>query len=181
MMATTIKQDEAAPDSYPVVAVDLSAAAWALDEEIVWERIESWVAWRWTARGVTWIAEGPGEWAPPLAPATIATTEVWTTAGAWEAAELTAAPLGGYVLPGAGPYRFSATVGGGEPPLPFAVEEAVRRLAEYMAADAGTPGATREQTSAGPITLGHSRSASWLAEAMQNSGAGDLLRPYRRA
>ena len=34
---------------------------------MVWQRIESYVAYRWTPRAVTWIVEGCGEWYPPLA------------------------------------------------------------------------------------------------------------------
>ncbi|WP_037471600.1 hypothetical protein [Sinorhizobium fredii] len=181
-MATTIKQTEAIPASYPATPSGLSTAAQALDPDMIWQRIEAYIAYRWTSRNAAWIVEGCGEWNPPLTPATVSTVEVWEDY-AWTETTLDPSPLGGYFLPGDGPYRFTATVGGGSPAptVPEAVNEAFRRLAEYMAADRGTAGVTREQTSVGSITVATSRSSSWMAQAMQNSGAGDLLRPYRRA
>lgn len=178
MAATTIRQAETAPAEYPDAPYPMSAAAMALPPEMVWQRIESYVAHRWTERAVEWIVEGPGEWHPPLAPATISAVEVWSSADAWEAAELRPSPLGGYFLPASGPYRFTADVGGGD--VPEAVMEAFRRLAEYMAAKPGKAGARSESVAAGSINISHSRSPSWMAQAMQNSGAGDLLRSLRR-
>ena len=43
-----------------------------------------------------WTVEGPGEFVPPLSPATISTVEVWSSADAWEVVTLTPSPLGGY-------------------------------------------------------------------------------------
>jgi hypothetical protein len=182
MTATTVKQTESLPTSYPVAPGGLTPAAEALDPEMIWQRIEAYVAYRWTERAVTWIVEGCGEWHPPLTPATIDTVEIWQ-ADAWEAVTLSPSPLGGYCLPG-GTYRFTGTAGGTDSPAtaPAAVDEAFRRLAEYLAATLkGTPGLTTERVAAGSVTVEKSRSASWAAEAMSNSGAGDLLRPYRRA
>ncbi len=176
-MATTIKQTEAIPAAYPTTPSGLSTAAAALDADAIWQRIESYIAHRWTARNVVWIAEGCGEWQPPLAPATISTVEVWL-GDAWEAVTLSPSPMGGYCLAG-GTYRFTGTVGSGT--VPEIVAEAFRRLAEYMAAASrGSPGTTRERVTAGSVTVDKSRSASWAAQAMANSGAGDLLRNYRR-
>jgi hypothetical protein len=182
MMTTTLRQSEAVPASYPDAPAGLSTAAAALDPKFIWHRIESYIAYRWTERAVTWTVEGMGWWVPPLTPATITTTEVWR-GGVWEDAELSPAPLGGYCLPGCGPYRFTATVGGGSPApeVPAAVSEAFRRLAEYMAAETGNPGASSEAITIGEISTNIRRSASWMASALQNSGAADLLRPYRRA
>lgn len=177
MTATTIKQTEAVPSAYPAAPDGLSTAAAALDADMIWQRIESYVAHRWTSRAVVWTVEGCGEWQPPLTPATITTVEIWQ-GGAWETVALPPSPMGGYCLPG-GTYRFTGTVGSGT--VPAAVNEAFRRLAEYMAAKQGAPGTTRERVTAGSVTVDKSRSASWAAQAMQNSGAGDLLRPYRRA
>lgn len=184
-MATTIKQVEGAPAFWPsTVPLELSDAADDLDPEIVWCRIESYTAIRFVRRDVEWIVEGPGEWCPPLAPAEIVTVEVWSRAGEYEAVELIPSPLGGYLLPCTGPYRFTGTVGEGtESPVipPAEVLEAYRRLAEYMVADAGKAGASSENEKLGEIGYEYSRSPKWLANAMQNSGAGDLLRLYRRA
>lgn len=177
-MAATIRQTEATPATYPAAPSGLSAAAEALDANMIWQRIESYIAWRWTSRAITWIVEGPGDWLPPLTPATISTVEIWEN-NAWSAVTLDPSPLGGYVLPGCGPYRFTGTVGSGS--VPAAVDQAFRRLAEYMAANAGKAGATSESVTAGSVSLSHNRSAEWMARAMQNSGAGDLLRQFRRA
>jgi len=177
-MADTIRQDEDMPAEYPEVPDNLSTAAQALDLDLIWQRIEAYVAHRWTARNVTWIVEGRGEWCPPLTPATIATVEIWQ-ADTWQAATVPPSPLGGYVLPGHGPYRLKGTAGSGD--VPAVVMEAFRRLAEYMAAKPGKPGARSESIGAGSISLSHTRSPAWMAEAIKNSGAGDLLRPYRRA
>ena len=177
-MATTIKQTESLPATYPTVSTTgWSTAAAALSQTMLWQRIESYIAYRWTARDVEWIVDGPCEWTPPLTPATISTIEVWSD-GAWIDITPDASPLGGYWLSGCGPYRFTASVGSGT--VPAAVLEAFRRLAEYMAAKPGKPGAPSERITAGSISLSHSRSESWMALALQNSGAADLLRPYRR-
>jgi hypothetical protein len=179
MTATTIRQNESVPATYPDAPDNLSAAAAALPAAMIWQRIESYTSVRYTSRNVVWIVEGCGEWHPPLSPATVSTVEVWSGADEWETVELSSSPLGGYFLPASGPYRFTGTAGSGD--VPPAVAEAYRRLAEYIAAKPGKPGATSESISAGSITIAHRRSASWLAQAMQNSGAGDLLRSYRRA
>ncbi|WP_417424102.1 hypothetical protein [Hoeflea sp.] len=181
-MATTIKQSEAIPASYPDAPAGLSTAAAALDADMIWQRIESYVAHRWTERAVVWTVEGPNEWTPPLTPATISTVEIWNGT-AWETCTEPDSPLGGYWLSGEGPYRFTATVGGGSPAptVPASVNAAFARLAEYMAEDTGKAGASNEKTSVGPIDLDVSRNPAWMARAMINSGAGDLLRQFRRA
>lgn len=176
-MATTIQQIESEPAEYPDAPSGLSTAGAALASAIVWDRLESWCAHRWAERPVTWVVEGPGEWVPPLTPTTISTVKVWSRAGEWETVTLTASPLGGYCLPCSGPYQFTATVGAAE--VPPTVNEAYRRLAEYMAAKPGKPGATSESVTAGSISIASRRSESWLAGAMANSGAADLLRAYR--
>ena len=177
MATAIIKQKEAIPASYPATPSGLSAAAAALDPDMIWQRIESYIAHRYTSRAIEWIVEGCGEWNPSLAPATISTVEQWRS-DAWEVVTLSPSPLGGYVLPG-GTYRFTGTVGSGT--VPEIVNEAFRRLAEYMAASKrGSPGTTRERVTAGSVTVDKSREASWAAQAMANSGAGDLLRKYRR-
>lgn len=177
-MAETIRQDEGVPAEYPDAPTNLSAAAAALDPAMIWQRIEAYIAHRWTPRDVSWVVEGCGEWHPPLTPVTVATLDIWRSE-AWETVTLSPSPLGGYCLPGGGPYRISGTVGDGE--VPAAVLEAFRRLAEYMAAKPGKAGASSESISSGSISLSTRRSPDWMAQAMSNSGAGDLLRPYRRA
>ena len=132
---------------------------------------------------MTYIAEGTGDWQPPLAPSTITTLEKWTGT-AWEAVTLDASPLGGYALESE-TYRFTGTVGVDPVPEPFAL--AFIRLAEYFRAiDVNTDPDLKQVTD---DTLGFSqatdgdfsfsRSPAWAARAMQLSGAADLLRGFR--
>jgi len=105
-MVDILKRDESIPASYPAVPSGLSAAAAALDSDMIWSRIEAYIAHRWTARTVIWTVAGPGEWTPDLTPVTVSATEVWEN-DAWTAETLTAGPLDGYVLDGDGPYRIT--------------------------------------------------------------------------
>lgn len=173
-----LKRDEAIPSSYPSVPSGLSTEAAALDSDMIWARIEAYTAYRFTDREVIWTVQGPGCFEPDLTPATLTASEIFQSA-AWSAVALEASPLGGYILPGDGCYRFTADVGSGD--VPAAVNEAFRRLAEYMASDPGTHGSSKSTVSIAVITQDIERSPTWLARAMQLSGAGDLLRPYRRA
>jgi hypothetical protein len=52
MMATTIRQTEGVPGDYPVAPSGLSTAAAALDAQMIWQRIEAYVAHRWHEREV---------------------------------------------------------------------------------------------------------------------------------
>lgn len=177
-MAVTIKQTEAAPASYP------GTAPWFTVEEVpednpvssaqVWQRIEAYTAYRWTPREVVWIVEGDGDWCPNLAPCTVTAEEIWDGSN-WIAASVFASPYGGYRLTSEGPFRFTATVGGGD--VPEAVQEAFRRLHEY------TRGINDSfKNEAAYRTSGDSETVvGWTARALQLSGAADLLRPYRRA
>ena len=176
-MVVTLKQTEAVPASYPATPSGLSAAAVALPAQMIWQRIEAYISARWTARAVVWTVEGPGEWVALLSPATISLVEEWTGT-AWQTATPDGSPLGGYELEDK-TYRLTASVGGGT--VPAAVNEAFRRLAEYMAADVGVAGAASEKQDVGPVSVEHSRNPAWMARAMINSGAADLLRPFRRA
>jgi len=181
-MAETLKQDEAVPASYPATPSGLSTAALAIAPAVIWARIEAYVSTRWTARAVVWTVAGPGDWEPLLTPATVSAVEQWT-GSAWAAVTLNPSPLGGYCLNDA-TYRITAAVGGGT--VPEAVNQAYRRLAEYSS-DAGSPGPTKGRSGASSVSLdlgeyktSFDRAPTWLARAMSNSGAADLLRPYRR-
>ena len=180
-MGTTLKQVESAPASYPATPAGLSGPAAALDPVMIWQRIESYIAYRWTARAVVWTVEGGGLWEPPLTPATLTATDVWQ-GDSWVGIALAPSPYGGLSLPSAGPYRITATVGAGT--VPAAVNEAFRRLAEYMAGGndhLDKAGATSYSLNlGGDMEQSVTRNQAWMARAMQNSGAGDLLRPYRR-
>lgn len=167
-MATTLRQTEPIPASYPMLAPTVL--------NHVWERIESYISWRFSSRTVIWIVEGCGEWFPPLSPTTLTTFERWDGT-AWVTWTPVLSPRG-YEL-GDGTYRFTGTVGANIN-VPAAVSTACQRLAAYMAASAGEAGARSVQESDGRLSRTVERSESWTARAMQNSGAADLLRPYRR-
>lgn len=182
-MAVTLKQMEDIPASYPVMELyaHRNTGNFALMEEdavidpaLIWQRIEAWTSHRWTPRSVVWTVEGHGEWDPPLIPATITLVEVWEM-GAWSEITLNPSPYGGYEFMGDGPYRITATVGGGD--VPEVVQEAFRRLHEYsrgIAEQWRGDAAYRQSGDTEMVT-------NWTAKALQLSGAADLLRPYRRA
>lgn len=190
-MAETIRQIEEAPEAYPEITGlivnerPLDNIAQAERDAFVWQRIEDFTAWRWSARQVIWIVEGAGEWVPPLAPATVSTVEVWDGT-AWAETVPLPSPLGGYELPGDGPYRVTASVGGGD--VPAAVMQAARRMVEYLSVSSEDK---RWATSMSHVDHGSSeapggevrfeRYATWIARALHLSGAADLLRKYRRA
>jgi hypothetical protein len=174
-MAVTIKEDEETPGAYPAKPNGLSSAADALDAAMIWARIEEFTAWRWTARSVVWIVEGPGEWIAPLKPAEVLTTYVWAN-DAWEAMTLPASPRGGYMLPGCAEYKMVATVGA-DATVPPIVNEAARRLFEFYARARVNSG-LRQETVEGIGSVEYDANA--IASAMNRSGAGDLLRSFRR-
>lgn len=150
--------------------------------DVAWQRIENYIRWRYTPRTVTWFVRGCGYFEPNRLPYIVTSTELWSNrAREWEAATLDPSPRGGFYLPSSGPWRITATVGGGSPAptIPPTVLEAWKRLAGYLAQPTGTPGATSESISAGSISISTRRSESWMAQALQNSGAADLLRGYR--
>ena len=177
-MAVTVRQTESAPEAYPDAPEGLSTEAAAIDPALIWQRIESYVAWRGAARDVEWIVEGEGEWCPPLKPATIATTEGWSD-DAWQAVELRPTALSGYCLPGCGPYRIAGTVGDDAADVPALIMEAFRRLAEYFAA-LGFDDVGKRSESVPDIWQGEYDNRA-RARALQDSGAADLLRTFRRA
>ncbi len=179
-MSTTIKQTESLPTTgYPPIGT-------ILYKDTIWQRVEPYICWRWSARAVIWIVEGSGdtgdEWHPPLTPTTISTVESWNPAtGTWSAITLLPSPLGGYQLIDFGPYRFTGTVGVDGAAVPFGVQEAVKRLDAYLAQKFGKPGVSMESINlGGDLQQTIRRSPTAIAEAMQNSGAADLLRNYRR-
>lgn len=167
---------ESEPTARPSPPSDLSDPAAALDANALWARIEAWCAWRWGERSVTWIIQGPGQFLPPLQPATVDTVEVWND-GVWTETTLAAAPLGLEVPDGV--YRITATVGTADDP-PADVLEAYRRLAEYLADDSHVGRVpTSASRSASGVSINVERPAAWQAKALHYSGAADLLRRWR--
>ena len=173
------KQFDGVPANYPAAPSGLSDNAAALDADMIWARIEGYVAHRYTEREVVWtlIGDAGNQWHPPLAPIVSRHGHVWEN-DVWRVVTLITGPLG-IILPHDGTYRVTAQVGGGD--VPAAFSEAFRRLAEYMADDPGRAGAYKQTDKIGPLDEELTRSPAWLARAMQLSGAADLLRPYRRA
>ena len=58
MMADTIRQTEILLVGYPAAPAGLSAKAAALDPDFIWQRIESYIAWRFSKRAIEWIVAG---------------------------------------------------------------------------------------------------------------------------
>lgn len=172
------KLTEEQPEEYPEVT-GLSIEALLLVQGALWGRIESYVAWRWSPRSTVWLASGQAgdQFTLPLAPISDMTAERWNKE-AWESHDLLQGPFG-FILPCGGPWRFTATIGA-DAALPESVAEAFRRYAEYMAADPIAPGASSVSESIGPISETWSGRPDHIARAIVNSGAADLLRPYRR-
>ncbi len=175
-MATTLKQLEAIPATFPAVT-GLSTEAAALDEAPIWLRIERYIAHRWTARAVEWTIEGPGEWSPLLYTATITQAYYWSGTG-WTEYDMDPSPFG-YCLQYENT-KVVASVGSGT--APDDVLEAYRRMAEYLASDdiIGIAGVSRYQIDVGQVQETISRRADHMANVLVTSGAADLLRPYRR-
>ena len=184
-MATTLKQQETIPAEYPTVS---PYPHWedhglegsfgyvsTVEPAVIWQRLESWIAYRWGERAVTWTVEGGSEWQAPLYPATITTVEIWESDD-WAEVSLTVGPYGGLRTTEGETYRITATVGTSDDP-PAAIVEAWRRLHEYSRGiaeqykDEFADFEARDRT----------RVAAFAAKAISLSGAADLLRPYRRA
>lgn len=182
---------------YRALRPRLSSDALALDQAIVWTRMESFVSWRWHSRAVEWIVDGDGEFDPPLEPATITKVELWR-GGAWGELTLVPSPLGGVELDG-GRHRITATVGTSRlSDLHPGVVEAFRRILEYLTQVPSTSvtndeGAALISDAVGVSQVSISRSVGddnssvsiqqnprYRAKAIEYSGAGDLLRKYRK-
>lgn len=178
-MAITVEFSEEVPNVWPAVPDGLTPAAAALDAGSIWARLEAWCAVRWSARPATALVDGYGKWQPPVTPFAVTVVEKWS-AGEWIAATYAMNPFGGLMLETDGAFRITGTVGDDTvPPLP--VQEAFRRLAEYLADNKpSASGASNVKIDVGNVAIEVQRQPTWLARAIHNSGAADLLRPYRR-
>lgn len=178
-MTDLLQENESTPASYPDTPSGLSTPAAALDPEMIWERIEAYTRTRYTARDVIWTVEGCEDeiWKPPLSPIASHTAEIWES-GTWASTVIPDGPVG-LCLPSDGVFKITAQVGAGDPPA--AVSEAFRRFAEYLADDTDRAGVSSYSVKmGGAIEESYQRNAAHTARALQNSGAADLLRPYRR-
>ena len=178
-MIGTFRQVEGIPASYPLIE-GLTMEAQGLDQSVFWQRIEAYTVWRFSPRSVVWTLSGEAgqQWQAPLAPVSDPVADTWIN-DAWEVRDLLEGPYG-LILPCCGTWRITATVGAGID-VPPAVSEAFRRLAEYTAAESpGVPGASSYSINLGQVSESISRHPAHMARALENSGAADLLRPYRR-
>ena len=175
MTATTTSVTEAVDVDYPEVEVPTAAEPFL---PAAWARIEAYTAFRTSARAVEFIVEGSGTWSAPLRPFALGTAQKWNGT-AWETVTVAPSPYG-YCLD-SGTYKINGTAGDDDADVPPLIIEAMRRLAEYLAAEPGKAGVSSDTVTAGSVTISTTRSASWMAKAIDNSGAGDLLRTYRRA
>ena len=181
-MPSTMSVHEGSPASWPYIFPELDAD-WQVYSDSAWARIESYIAFRWPVRSCVFIVEGPGKWIAPLQPFRATITEVWLDQD-WVPMTLAPNALGGFVLDGVGPYRIIGELGSGVEPPPI-IRKAVLRLAEYFKA-VGEMGvedraANAVTMSVGALGIERQRSTTWVAKALQQSGAADLLRPFRRA
>ncbi len=180
-MIDVLDQSESAPASYPSVA-GLSDKADALDQDMLWQRIESYIAHRWRVREGVWglTGEEDDERRLPLTPLISHEAKKWES-GAWVSTTIAAGPVG-LCLPSDGTFRVTAQIGGAGT-VPAAVLEAFRRLAEYSTETEGHGGVSEYSVSlgSGAIQKSYSRDPAFMARAFINSGAANLLRPYRRA
>ncbi|WBQ11434.1 hypothetical protein L2D01_06540 [Hyphomonadaceae bacterium ML37] len=175
--------EEGRPDTYPAKPSGLSSAADAYPAAFIWHMLERRIAWRWASRSAEVILEGgPGPFELPLRPAEITLTEAWN-GESWEAVTLATAPRGGVYLSSRAPYRITFTAGDTETP-PDIMLEAYRRLAEYLGEVENEPvpaGAYSHSIDLGGVKES-TRFDPWRrARALDMSGAGDLLRIYRKA
>jgi hypothetical protein len=153
-------------------------------DRALWERLESYIAYRWGVRQAAWTINGCGEWNPSLGPTSNLTADVWDSdTFTWSAITPDQSPLGGFIFNDNRTYRITGTLGTTDP-VPPAVVEAYFRLRDYVAE------ATAETIPVGvashSLKIGDgyseeiSRNPNYLARSMNYSGAGDLLRSYRR-
>lgn len=163
-----LTQLEGIPESYPAVEGVTGSAL-----TVAWQRIEYHIAFRYTPRSVEWRVLSTGcEFIPPLAPVT--GIEIQVGDDAPYSPEI--GPVGGYMLP-CGLVTITGSVGAG--PAPAVVLEAVRRYAKYIEAGSRLPiGVNRFSSGDADVSIRGDQVSPSLA--MINSGAGDLLRPFRR-
>ena len=165
MTAVTLRAEEGAP-----------ASGWA-DPAWAWQRVEAWLSHRWAARTIVWTVEGPGDWTSPLTPATITEVAEWRDLE-WASISVDPSPLGGLTLP-CGTFRVTATVGDDTAP-PAAVQEAIARLVAYHDAAGKTAPYSAYRETVAQVTVETEQPSLNVARSLQQSGAADLLKPWRR-
>lgn len=137
--------------------------------EVIWGKLESYVACRWSTAEVEYSVDSPCSiaWRPPYYPYVIQTVD-------GEAAETD--DYGTVTLSG-GRHIVRCTIGGRA--VTPGIEEAYRRLSAYMASE------DRNGYSRYSVSLGGEIQESWSrirnSNALGNSGAAELLTKYRKA
>lgn len=172
-MIDILDQDETVV-AYPTTPSGLSVAAAAIPPAVIWDRLYSYIAYRWGETHVSWRVQGCGEFRPRITPAVVHDVFYWSNSG-WTLTTLKAGPLG-VELSADNIWKIDATAGGEVMAVPAAVARAYVLLAEYMASAQKNPAGVASLTS-GQLSLRFTRDHA--ARALQQSGAADLLRPYR--
>jgi hypothetical protein len=168
-----LKFEEAQASTLPDLGEDIEVDA------ALWRRLESYICQRFTPRQCVWIVKGPGEFAAHLSPLSGVTVDQWDDITfTWSSVICEPSPLSGFYLPRTATYRITGTVGAGT--VPAIVAEAYKRLRDYHADESA--GASQYSTTLGENGIQESieRAPTWIARALQNSGAADLLRGYHR-
>ncbi len=164
---------ESAPSAWPrIEGIDDPEFA-----ATVWQRIEQYTNYRWPARRVEFALQGQGEFTPLVTPFKPESIKCWS-AQKWRVAQMLKTAWCGVCLPFDTQWRLEGIAGDDSVP-PAEVLEAARRLSDYFCQiqnDGRTMSATSLSGDDASVDLG----AAWAAKAVQRSGAGDLLRRYRR-
>jgi len=141
------------------------------DDPVIWDRLESFCNFRWSETVMEFVVNPPCEiqWQPPYEPFLI----MEVNGEPAEPDEYGAVKIRDKSI-------IRATIGGAVPSA--TVLKAYQRLADYFAAENEAPaGVQRYSVTIGDISETYSMRSDHLSRAMQNSGAADLLRKYRKA
>lgn len=161
--------------TYPTTPVGMTARAAEIPPAVIWGRIYEYIAYRWGKTTISWRVQGCGEFVPRVTPCVVDDIFYWTSTG-WNMVTLPDGPMG-IDMPADNIWKIDATAGGDVLAVPAKVARAYILLAEYMASAKSIPAGVASVTS-GALGIRFQRDAA--ARALQNSGAADLLRSYRK-
>ena len=179
-MTKTLPIDEGRPEAWPAIVTTPWVPGNGFDPEAVWLRIECWIAYRWGERPCTFVVEGGcGSWRPPLVPFAVETIETWTAAHGRRSRSAAPArrrrasarrwPIGSAARsarPTRRPRACSRLLVAWPITPPIRKHILARRFAD-------------QQTDRDGASIAIDRAPNWTARVLANSGAADLLRPYR--
>lgn len=196
--------EELPPSAYP----EVPRSALLMDDatgipDWIWERIEAYCNWRWTPREAQIEIDGSGWISLPVRPLRVTKLEYFDEMVSYRSSETSwteftpasaARQRGGKIYSPFSHCRITGIVGENNPAPPAVIQAAVRLHAYLghtpesfpMWATGRTHTAENTTESEGSSSTSNrnesfQRPANYIAKAMQNSGAADLLRPYRRA